>query len=241
MSILVRLFSIAALSLAPFLTLSQVNFNVFFEDKTFRFDFILGGNNETTFVYPQQMLEEAVWAGSKVNLTNGPDYGTYRFRVFDSASGELIFSRGFATLFQEWQTTAEAKTMNRAFYQAIHFPYPKMNFRLSIEYRNWQGEFDQVFSKDIDPNDYFIRKETAPAADITFLVNSGEPAKKIDLVFMSEGYAAEEREKFLKDAGAMTDYLFSVSPFDKNRDHFNVIALWTPSVESGTDIPGSNI
>ncbi len=241
MSILVRLFSIAALTLAPFLTLSQVNFNVFFEDKTFRFDFILGGNNETTFVYPQQMLEEAVWAGSKVNLTNGPDYGTYRFRVFDSASGELIFSRGFATLFQEWQTTTEAKTMNRAFYQAIHFPYPKMNFRLSIEYRNWQGEFDQVFSTDIDPNDYFIRKETAPAADITFLVNSGEPAKKIDLVFMSEGYAAEEREKFLKDAGAMTDYLFSVSPFDKNRDHFNVIALWTPSVESGTDIPGSNI
>jgi len=241
MRILVRFFSFVMLSLAPILALSQVNFNDFFEDKTFRFDFILGGNSETIHVYPQQMLEEAIWAGSKVNLTDVPDYGTYRFRVFDSVSGKLIFSKGFATLFQEWQTTAEAKTMNRAFYQALHFPFPKTNFRLSIEYRSWLGEFNKVFETDINPKDYFIRKETAPVSDVTYLVHSGEPAQKVDLVFMSEGYTAEEREKFLKDARGMTEYLFSVSPFDKNRDNFNVTALWTPSAESGTDIPGSNI
>lgn len=227
--------------LIPLLTFSQVNYSDFFTDKTLRYDFILGGNSETINVYPQQMLEGSSWAGSKTFLTDELNYGTYRFRVFDSASNTLLFSKGFATLFQEWQTTAEAKSMNRAFYQAIFLPYPKKNVKLTIEHRNWQGEFEPVFETEIDPKDYFIRKEPSPDADLTYIAHNGVSANKVDLVFMAEGYAKGEREKFLNDARRMTDYLFSVSPFDKNRENFNVTALWTPSLESGTDIPGKNI
>lgn len=233
--------SLALVLFIPYLTISQVNYLDFFTNKTLRYDFILGGNSETTILYPQQMLEGSEWAGSKTFLVDELNYGTYRFRVFDSATKTLIYSKGFATLFQEWQTTAEAKNMDRAFYQAIFFPYPKKKAVLSIEQRNWQGEFKSVFETEIDPDDYFIRKEIAPDADLTYIVQNGTPSNKVDLVFMSEGYAEGEREKFLNDARKMTDYLFSVSPFDKNRENFNISALWTPSLESGTDIPGKNI
>jgi hypothetical protein len=82
------------------------------------------------------MLEGSVWGGSKTFLTDDLNYGTYRFRVFDNASNTLLFSNGFATLFQEWQTMEEAKNINRIFYQAIFFPYPKKKVQLTIEHRN---------------------------------------------------------------------------------------------------------
>jgi len=225
----------------PFLGNSQIKYTEYFTDETLRFDFILGGNSESTFVYPQQMLREPVWAGSKKNLIDELNYGTYRFRIFDDQTGKLLFSKGFATLFQEWQTTAEAKQMNRAFYQAIHFPFPLKKIGLTVEYRNWEGRFEKIFETTIDPNDYFIRSEKFSEPDLTQLIISGNPSEKVDLVFMAEGYAENERDKFLKDAKEMCEYLFSVSPFDKNRNNFNVSALWTPSLESGTDIPGKNI
>jgi hypothetical protein len=225
----------------PYLTLSQVTYSDFFTTKTLRVDFILAGNHGNTIVYPQQMLVESDWAGSRQNLTDPLDYGTYRFRVFDQVSEKLIFSQGFATLFQEWQTTAEAKQINRAYYQSVRFPLPHKSVKLLIEHRNWQGGFDPVYETQISPGDYFIRKEITPEPDLTYVLKHGDPSVKIDLIFLAEGYTPEEKDKFLADVQSMTDYLFSVAPFDKNRHHFNVAGLWTPSLESGTDIPGRNI
>lgn len=227
--------------LMPILTLSQVNYPDFFTEKTFRFDFIVAGNQKQIEVFPQQMLEAGLWAGSKTFLIDELNYGTYRYRLFDAISGELIFSRGFANLFQEWQTTSEAKLINRAFYQAVFFPFPKNKVNLSVEHRNRDGIFEPVHETVIDPKDYFIRKENFKEPDLTPIIVNGDPSVKVDLVFLSEGYVTNEREKFIKDAQEMCNYLFSVSPFDQNRSNFNVSALWTPSLESGTDIPGKNI
>lgn len=227
--------------LFPLAMLAQFNFHDHFEDRTLRFDFMLAGNHTAIRVYPQQMLEEAGWAGPVISPEEDPGYGTYRFQVFDAATGQLIFRKGFATLFQEWQTTAEAKKMERAFYQAVFMPFPKKLVKLSIEARNWEGTFDEVYSTVIDPADYFIRKEKPVTPDVTSIVRSGDPKDKVDLVFLSEGYTSSEREKFLKDAEEMSRYLFSVAPFSEHRDQFNVSALWVASDDSGTDIPGRNI
>ena len=104
---------------------AQNNFNTYFKNHALRFDFLLGGNSKEVFVYPGDVKQEPYWAGNKTNLIDPFDYGTYRFRVFDIRSDSLIFSKGFCTLFQEWQTTAEAKQSSRTFYQAAIFPFPK--------------------------------------------------------------------------------------------------------------------
>jgi hypothetical protein len=225
----------------PIFTFAQVDFNKHFKSNVLRFDFLLGGNNKEMQVYPQQIKQEPFWAGSHTRLIDSFDYGMYRFRVFDLKTDSLLYSKGFCTLFQEWQTTAEAKTKNKTFYQAVIFPFPKNKVRLGIEARQWQGDFKTIYTTEIDPSDYFILKESLPNFEIFDIVKNGEPEKKVDLVILAEGYTEAEKQKFEDDCQRVTSYLFDEEPFKSEKNSFNVKAVFTPSVESGTDIPGENI
>ena len=103
----------------------QSTFEKYFTGKVLRFDFMLAGNSQKTIVYPVGMKEEPFYAGSKINLTDIFNYGNFKYEVFDISDNSLIYSRGFSTLFQEWQTTAEAKSMERSFYEVATMPFPK--------------------------------------------------------------------------------------------------------------------
>ena len=96
---------------------SQIVFDDYFTDRTLRFDFMMAGNSATTKVYPVSFREEPFWGGSLINLTDPFGYGNFMYEVFDASTGKLIYSRGFCTLYQEWQTTAEAKQMERVFHE----------------------------------------------------------------------------------------------------------------------------
>lgn len=225
----------------PFLSAGQVNFQKYFLEKSMRFDFLLGGNAKEEKVYFQQIKKEPFWGGSKTNTIDPFYYGNFRFRVFDSGTGELIFSKGFSTLFDEWQTTAEAKTIDRTFYQSAVFPFPKNKIRLEIDARQWDGTFSNIFKTEIDPKSYFILDEL-PVARKTFeVINNGKPENKVDIVILAEGYTENEFEKFKADAQRVSDFLFSEEPFLSEKGKFNIRGVFTPSAESGTDIPGENI
>ncbi len=229
------------LFLFPMITIGQESFSKYFQKKSMRFDFLLGGNSKEVTVYPQQIKQEPHWAGSLINLTDTFNYGSYRFQVYDFETGNLLYSKGFSTLFQEWQTTAEAKITDRTFYQASIFPFPNNKVRLSIEARQWEGNFKSIFETEIDPANYFILKEDPCPYESVVIEKNGKPEEKVDLVILAEGYTAEEMEKFVEDAKRVSGYLFEEKPFKSNREKFNVTALLTPSVDSGTDIPGENI
>lgn len=225
----------------PALVNAQIQFNDYFKSKSFRFDFLLGGNSKEVFVYPQQMKEEPFWAGNKTNLIDPFDYGSYRFRVFDLKSDSLIFSKGFSTLFQEWQTTAEAKKISRTYYQAAIFPFPKKEVRLEIDARQWDGHFKTIYQTNIDPKNYFILQEDVPELETFDIQNNGKPNKKIDIVVLAEGYLKSEKQKFLDDVKRVSGYLFEEEPFRSERENFNVRAVFTPSEDQGTDVPGEHI
>lgn len=227
--------------IVPILAMSQGDFKKYFNDKSFRFDFLLGGNNTEVTVYPQQMKQEPFWAGSKTQLIDPFNYGSYRFRIIDLKSDSLIFSKGFSTLFQEWQTTAEAKNTDKTFYQAAIFPYPKKNFRLEIDARQWNGSFKTLYSSEIDPDNYFILKEKPAPLKVINILKNGEPSEKIDVVILAEGYTEEEMEKFVEDAKRLSSDLFGEEPFKTEKDKFNINAVLTPSNEPGTDVPGESI
>lgn len=229
------------LLILPIVSPSQVDFNKYFNKKSLRFDFLLGGNNKEVKVYPEQIKQEPFWAGSKINLTDSFNYGSYRFRVFDLKSDSLLFSKGFSTLFQEWQTTAEAKTIDKTFYQAAIFPFPKRAIRLEIDARQWEGDFKTIYKTEIDPNDYFILNESTPAFEVVDILKNGKSEEKVDLVILAEGYTITEMDKFIEDAKRVTQYLFDEEPFKSEKEKFNVKAVLVPSVESGTDVPGENI
>ena len=225
----------------PAISNSQIDFNKYFRNESLRFDFLLGGNSSEEKVYREQIKKEPFWAGSKKNLTDPFNYGNYRFSVFDEKSDSLLFSKGFSTLFEEWQSTAEAKESDKTFYQSAIFPFPKRKIRLEIDSRQRDGNFKTIYKTEINPDNYFILNETPIQFETFEILKNGKPENKVDIVILAEGYTALEMEKFREDAKRVTQYLFDEEPFKSEKEKFNVSAILTPSPESGTDIPGEHI
>ena len=220
---------------------AQLVFDDYFIDRTMRFDFVLAGNSTSTEVYPVSVREEPFWGGSLKNLTDRFGYGNFRYEVYDAATDSLIYSKGFCTLYQEWQTTAEAKSMERVFHEVATFPFPKnkVNFVLSIRGRD--GLFSKLYETSIDPASYFISREKPESALASRIYGSGDPHTSLDIAFIAEGYTREEMGKFRSDVKRLADILFNELPFDKYKEHINIWAVEAPSQESGTDVPGEGI
>jgi hypothetical protein len=220
---------------------AQVSFDKYFTDKVLRFDYMLAGNSSRTVVYPVGMKEEPFFGGSKTQLTDPFHFGNLKYEIFDAVDNTLLYSRGFCTLYQEWQTTPEAKIMERSFYEVATMPYPKNKITFVLSMRKRDGSFEKIYETEIDPTNYFIRKEKPVNATVTKIYSAGDPAISVDLAFIAEGYRAEEMGKFRDDVKKMADILFAEPPFNEYKNRFNIYAVEAISEESGTDIPGEKI
>lgn len=220
---------------------AQSGFDLYFHPNTLRIDFSLSGTHERTEVALEQLKQEPNWGGPRKNLVDKAGYGNYRYQAFDHKSGKLLYSKGFSSLFDEWQSTPEANQLTRSYYHVATLPFPKDTIDFTLDWRNERGVFETLFSIAINPNDYFILKETAPAYPVKQLAEYGTPDKKVDLVFLPEGYTASEMDKFQADIRRLTDYLFTIPPYNGHRSNFNLYAVLVPSAEPGTDIPGQHI
>ena len=219
----------------------QVQFDDYFIDKTLRFDFVLAGDHETTVAYPMEMKEEPFYGGSLTNLVDPFHYGNLRYEIYDLESGTLIYSRGYGSLFQEWQTTAEAKNIERSFYEVATFPFPKNDVRFVLKKYMKDGSLQKVYETIIDPEDYFIRKEPVRKAEYERISGETDHHKAVDLVFVAEGYTAEEMNKFHNNVKRLAGILFEYAPYKDYTDRINIWAVDAVSEESGTDIPGEEI
>ena len=75
----------------------------------------------------------------------------------------MLYSRGFSSIFQEWQSTGEARKMNRSFHESVRFPKPEKPVRLRILKRNAEQGFDSIWTADIDTDDMLVVRAHAPA------------------------------------------------------------------------------
>lgn len=219
----------------------QIKFDDYFVDKTLRLDFYHTGNKDTEIISFEKLVKEQYWSGSKKNLVDTFNYGNYMLKVFDEASNKLIYSRGFSTLFQEWQTTEEAKTTWRSFQGSVIMPFPINSIKVEIYKRDKKNNFEKKFDYLVNPNNYFIIQEKLKPYNSFKVFYSGDPSKKLDIVFIPEGYTEKEMEKFKDDCKRFSEYLFEYSPFTENRDKINIWGIEAPSLQSGTDIPGKGI
>jgi hypothetical protein len=219
----------------------QIIFDNYFSAKVLRYDFMFSGNSQKTEVYPMGMKEEPFWAGSNTRLIDPFKYGNFRYEVFDDRTNMLIYSRGFSSLYQEWQTTEEAKTISRSFYEVAIMPFPKNKIKFVISERKRDGSFLRIYETRIDPADYFIRKEKPIKVVTSVIHRGGGPNTSVDIAFIAEGYQANEMDKFHEDVKKMSDALFSEEPYIDYADRFNIWAVDAVSQESGTDVPGEGI
>ncbi len=220
---------------------SQVNFNKYFEDKTLRVDYFHTGDSLNDSYSIDELIEEPYWGGSKTNLVDTFNYGHYEVKVFDQEENKIIYSRTYATLFDEWQTTDESKHTKKTFSETVTMPFPKNKIRIEFNSRDKRNILHKKFEYLVDPDNYFISPERHLEYPSFEVVNNGDPAVKVDIVMLPEGYTKDEMEKFKKDCGKFADFLFEVSPYKENKEKFNIRGVEAPSTEEGTDIPADNI
>jgi len=115
-----------------------------------RIDYYHLGDNQQEVIALDKIYDQGLWAGPVKTLIDPFMRGRYCARVYDQASGQLIFARAFDSLFGEYKTTDEAlKGIKRTFQETVLIPYPKQKISLAIEVRDKNNNFHQIFSQEI--------------------------------------------------------------------------------------------
>ena len=209
--------------------------------RTLRLDYIHTGTaTEERFALDGVVLEGA-WPGPLDRWLDESNLGKYYFQVLDRATNRVIYSRGFASVYGEWETTGEAKEQRRAFSESLRFPAPENPVQVVIKKRGPRNEFREVWSIVVDPADPGVERGAPPKLNVWAVMQNGAPRDKVDLLLMGDGYTAAEMEKWHRDARRMVDMLFAASPFQEHRQDFNVWAVDTPAEESGVARPSDGI
>ncbi|MEE8524745.1 MAG: IgA Peptidase M64 [Thermoanaerobaculia bacterium] len=210
--------------------------------ETLRLDYFHTGNvSEEYFSLDRLVVEPLPWPGNPDRPVDDLDLGKYLFEVRDPESGEMLYSRGFASIYGEWETTGEAREVHRTFHESLRFPKPAAPVRVTLKKRDQANAFGDVWTVDVDPGDIFVDPSHPPKVELIEIQRQGDPAHKVDLLLLGDGYTAAECPEFERQARRLTASLFEVSPFIERRDDFNVWGLCPPARESGVSRPSTGI
>jgi len=218
----------------------NIDFNKYFLDKTMRLDYFHSGTAKEEHFTTDRIVSDGIWSGSKKILIDDLELGLYFFEVIDKESKVLLYSRGFASVFGEWQTIPEAGEKWGTFHESMRFPWPLKPVSLILKKRDSTNNFISIWTTDINP--YPTLRQVNPA-DLThtnkvdIIAENGPADQKVDLVILGDGYSKTEMEKFRRDATRLAGYLMNAEPFKSQRDDFNIRAVETPGEVSGVNKP----
>jgi len=214
------------------------SFSDFFLDKTLRVDYIFSGTASQQSVSVEAISQLPTWAGRRHHLAEIPVDGNAQITVADLKTGTCIYKTSFSTLFQEWLDTDEAKSVNRGFENTYLLPYPKQPVEITVTFRDKRGNYNTMLKHIVKPDDILIRKQgETHITPSVYLLKSGTPENCIDVAIMAEGYTKNEMDMFIKDAKIACESLFNHEPFKSMKDRFNIVAVESPSQDSGVSSP----
>jgi hypothetical protein len=212
------------------------------QPKTMRVDYYHTGNDhQEMFSLDRMVIEPLPWPGNMKRTVDDTNLGKYYFEVRDRATNNVLYSRGFASIYGEWETTDEAKEMNRTFDESLRFPAPDAPVQIVLKKRDANNAFREIWSLIVDPKDKFIDTSAPAGPPLITIEKNGDPADHVDFLILGDGYTAAETPKCEKDARRLTEILFATSPFKERRKDFNVWALCPPAAESGISRPSTGI
>ncbi len=211
--------------------------------RTLRVDYFHTGNaREESFALDRVVLEPLPWPGHTAQAIDSSNLGKYSFEVIDRATRRVLYSRGFSSIYGEWETTGEAVEMNRTFAESVRFPRPDSAVQLVVKKRDPRNDLREIWSIVVDPSDMLV--DSAPptaSGGLVELQRTGPPPDKVDLLILGDGYTAAERVKCEADARRLTGVLFATEPFAARRSDFNVWLLCPAAAESGVSRPSLGV
>ncbi len=215
-------------------------FDDYFDGTTLRLDYIFAGNNRTQEIFFGQACRTSPWAGRRERLAEVPLRGNGQLTLKDHDSGEVVYVHTFSTLFQEWQATEEATRVRKAFETSYNVPFPKRKINVTVTLTDFHDRVVAELTHTLDPADILIRR--VPHNDIPYYYiwqgrDSLDIVNCVDLAIVAEGYSEMEMGKFYHDCQRVADALFDHEPFTSLKQRFNVVAVASPSLDSGPSIP----
>ena len=210
---------------------------------TVRLDYTHSGNAlSDSYAIERVLIEPLPWPGDMARNLDDTNRGQNRVEVVDAKTGDLLYSRGFSTVFGEWRTTEEANKLSRSFSESVRFPQFDQPVRVRILKRDERNAFSVAWGVVVDPKapDVVKQQPAAPSKPIPIHV-SGPSPQKVDLLILGDGYTAADMKKFEADARRLSQHLFTVSPFKERANDFNVWAMAVPTTESGISRPSTGV
>lgn len=214
------------------------NYTEYFADKTLRVDYIFTGDASRQNVSLDELSVLPSWAGRRHHLSELPLQGNGQIIMKDLESGKTIYTTSFSSLFQEWLETDEAKAVCKGFENTFLLPYPLRPAEIEITLLSPRKEVRAHLKHIVRPDDVLIhQKGQTHITPHKYLLKSGNTDKCIDVVILAEGYTPEEMNTFYQDAEIACESLFSHEPFKSMKDRFNIVAVASPSDDSGVSVP----
>ncbi len=221
------------------LPLCAATYDDLFLDRTMRVDYFHTSTPKgDEIIALSGIVNDGSWSGSRTYLIDTSNLGKYYFEVIDRDTNQVIFSRGFASVYGEFVTTSEAKEHAATFHESLRFPWPKKPVQVVLKVRDEQQAFQQIWSTLVDPDSRFVNPAPIrPAGKVWSYLDNGSPSKKVDLLVIGEGYTEAEMPKLHKDVERLVGKLFATEPFKSRKSDFNVRVLELPAAKSGVHRP----
>ena len=212
-----------------------------FADKTLRVDYIFNGNASGQAICLDGLSALPTWAGRKHHLAELPLQGNGQIIMRNAASGKTIYTTSFSSLFQEWLEADEARNVTKGFENTFLLPYPLQPVEIEITLLDPRCNVRASMKHIVHPNDVLIeQKGNSHITPHKYLLHNDSPEKCIDVAILAEGYTLQEMQTFYEDADIACKSIFDHEPFKSMKKRFNVVAVASPSTDSGVSVPRLN-
>ncbi len=218
--------------------LNAQTFGEYFADKTLRVDYLFTGNADRQAICVDELSSLPRWAGRRHHLAELPLAGNGQITMRDAKDSTVIYRTSFSSLFQEWLETDEARTMTKGFENTFLLPWPQRPALVEITLFDPHRQVRATLTHTIDPQDILIHERgLTHITPHKYLLKNGPADQCVDVAILAEGYTTDEMDTFYADAKEACESLFSHEPFRSMKEKFNIVAVASPSEDSGVSIP----
>jgi len=212
-----------------------------FADKTLRVDYIFNGNASGQAICLDGLSALPTWAGRKHHLAELPPQGNRGNVMRQGTHRPTTYTTSFSSLFQEWLETDEARNVTKGFENTFLLPYPLQPVEIEITLLDPRRNVRASMKHIVHPNDVLIeQKGNSHITPHKYLLHNDSPEKCIDVAILAEGYTLQEMQAFYEDADIACKSIFDHEPFKSMKKRFNVVAVASPSTDSGVSVPRLN-
>lgn len=236
-----KLVTLLALLILVIATQAQ-DFNQYFKNETLRLDYIFSGNRDRQQIAVDELCRIPGWFGKRNRLDQLPVEGNGQITVRHHRSGKVIYRNSFSTLFQEWLSYDISKNNTKAFENVFLVPYPKDTVDITVDLRDNRRQIITSLTHTVAPGDILIRTIGAEShTPYETIQPAADPEHCIHIAYVAEGYTESQMDSFIEDCKTANEALFTHEPFKTLRSKFNIIAVKSPSHDSGTSEPSKGI